>query len=100
MIIKSITDASFIKGFWKTNFRIFVFLCVSHVHASGVEFWNEYTEGMFTCFTFYYVLLLTHRVYPDNEVHGANMGPIWGRQDPGGPHVDPKNFAIWVLLWH
>ena len=23
------------------------------------------------------------------------MGPIWGRQDPGGPHVGPTNFAIW-----
>ena len=34
--------------------------------------------------------------YPDSKVHGANMGPIWGRQDPGGPHVDPMNFAIWV----
>ena len=32
---------------------------------------------------------------PHSKVHGANMGPIWGRQDPGGPHVDPKNFAIW-----
>ena len=35
--------------------------------------------------------------YPDSKVHGANMGPTWGRQDPGGPHVDPMNFAIWVL---
>ena len=33
---------------------------------------------------------------PDSEVHGANMGPIWDRQDPGGPHVGPMNFAIWV----
>ena len=24
------------------------------------------------------------------------MGPIWGRQDPGGPLVGPMNFAIWV----
>ena len=31
----------------------------------------------------------------DNKVHGTNMGPIWGRQDPGGPHVGPMNFAIW-----
>ena len=23
------------------------------------------------------------------------MGPIWGRQDPGGPHVGPMNFIIW-----
>ena len=32
---------------------------------------------------------------PDSKVHGANMGPIWGRQDPGGPHVGPMNFVIW-----
>ena len=32
---------------------------------------------------------------PDSKVHGANMGPIWGRQGPGGPHVGPMNFAIW-----
>ena len=24
------------------------------------------------------------------------MGPIWGRQDPGGPHVGPMNLAIWA----
>ena len=23
------------------------------------------------------------------------MGPVWGRQDPGGPQVGPINFAIW-----
>ena len=31
---------------------------------------------------------------PDSKDHGANMGPIWGRQDPGGPHVGPMNLAI------
>ena len=31
---------------------------------------------------------------PDSKVHVANMGPTWGRQDPGGPHVGPMNFAI------
>ena len=34
---------------------------------------------------------------PGSEVHGANMGPTWGRQDPGGPHVGPMNFAIWDI---
>ena len=34
--------------------------------------------------------------YPNSKVHGANMGPIWGRQDLGGPHVGPMNFGIWV----
>ena len=36
--------------------------------------------------------------FPDSKVHGANMGPIWGRKNPGGPHVGPMNFAIWVNL--
>ena len=35
--------------------------------------------------------------YPDSKVHGANMGPTWGRQDPGGPYVGHMNLAIWVL---
>ena len=32
---------------------------------------------------------------PDSKVHGANMGSIRGRQDPGGPHVGPMDFASW-----
>ena len=39
--------------------------------------------------------LVTQGTNPDSKVHGANMGPIWGRQDPGGPHVGPMNFAIY-----
>ena len=34
-------------------------------------------------------------LFPDSKVHGANMRPIWGRQDPDGPHVGPVNFVIW-----
>ena len=30
---------------------------------------------------------------PDSKFHGAIMGPIWGRQDPGGPMLAP-----WTLL--
>ena len=30
-------------------------------------------------------------------VHGANMGPIWDRHNPGGPHVGPINLAIWAV---
>ena len=36
--------------------------------------------------------------YPDSKVNGANVGPIWGRQAPGGPHVGPMNLAFWVFL--
>ena len=32
--------------------------------------------------------------HPDSKVHGAYMGPTWGRQDPGGPHISPMNFII------
>ena len=42
---------------------------------------------------------ITRCVYdnsPDSKLHGANMGPIWGRQDHDGAHVDPMNLAIWV----
>ena len=35
---------------------------------------------------------------PDSKVHGADMGPTWLRQDPGGPHVDPMNLAIWGII--
>ena len=31
---------------------------------------------------------------PDRKVRGAYMGPTWGRQDPGGPHVGPMDLAI------
>ena len=34
---------------------------------------------------------------PDSKVHGANMGPIWGQQEPGRLHVGPMNFAIWDI---
>ena len=32
-------------------------------------------------------------VYPGSKVHGAYMGPTWGRQVPGWPQVGP-----WSLL--
>ena len=42
--------------------------------------------------------LTTYYKYPDSKVHGDNMGPTWGRQDPGGPHVGHVNLAIWVPI--
>ena len=37
---------------------------------------------------------------PDSKVHGAKMGPTWGRQDPGGPRVGHMNLAIWDMFGH
>ena len=46
---------------------------------------------------------VTTRKFPDSKVHGAKMGPIWHRQDPGGPHVAPKKTLLAglfsILLW-
>ena len=39
-----------------------------------------------------------YQTHPDSKVHGANMGSIWDRQDPDGPHVGPMNFAIWAPM--
>ena len=53
-------------------------------------------QGSMVGLTKTYCLGLPEGEYnPDSNVHGANMGPIWGRQDPGGPHICPMNFAIW-----
>ena len=29
--------------------------------------------------------------YPDGKIHAVNMGPTWGRQDPGGPQCGPRD---------
>ena len=44
----------------------------------------------------YVLVKLSCNTSPDSKVPGANMEPIWGRQDPDEPHVGPMNFAIWV----
>ena len=40
-----------------------------------------------------------NNVLPDSQIDGANVGPTWGRQDPGGPHVDHSNVAIWAVCY-
>ena len=54
-------------------------------HIANVSYWWRIYDN-------------TGHDYPDSKVHGANIGPMWGRQDPGGPHVGPVNFALWVQL--
>ena len=31
--------------------------------------------------------------FTESKIHCANMGPIWGRQDPGGPHGWPHELC-------
>ena len=49
------------------------------------------SEPMMVYFTDAHVSLDLNN--PDDKVHGAYMGPTWGRQDPGGPMLAP-----WTLL--
>ena len=75
---------------------------IAHMHTYSTQYYylvvctdliqKEMNIGVIVC-------LLPEQAYPNSKVHGAHMGPIWGRQDPGGPHVGPMNFAIWVDRW-
>ena len=40
----------------------------------------------------------TMMAFPNNKVHGANMGPIWDRQDPCGP--DERCYLGCLLISH
>ena len=64
---------------WPTGLWLGVGVIFTLFNWVNIDFENGYTQP-----------------YPDNKFHGANIGPIWGRQDPGGPHVGPVNVAIWV----
>ena len=67
--------------------------------------WNYYSgDGSFLCTkrksyeNYSYKYNENHGYDPDSKIHGANVGPTWGRQDPGEPHVGHTNFAIWWYI--
>ena len=52
-----------------------------------------YLKSEFTlCGHLIYIVFMVD--FPDSKVHGANTGPTWGRQGPGGPHVGRMNIAF------
>ena len=63
-------------------------------HGVGKSWFKNLEYSL--CITLSYLWFM---FFPGSKVHGANMGPIWGRQDLGGPHVGPMNFNIWELFW-
>ena len=64
--------------------------------------WLELSGFLFElckkCFTQSNIMVNIACSLPDSKIHGADVGPNWGRQDPGGLHVGPMNFAIWASL--
>ena len=41
----------------------------------------------------------TGATFPENKVHGANMGPTWLLSAPDGAHVSPMSFAFRVIFY-
>ena len=64
--------------------------------ANSIHTFFDPRMRLCVCASVHVCVSATLGIYPDSKFHGANMGPIWGRQDPGGPHVCSMNFAIWV----
>ena len=67
----------------------------NHAHAITAH-WASAEDGDCSTLGRVFEVRLTSNSVPDSKVYGANMGPTWGRQDPGGPHVGPMNLVIWV----
>ena len=85
------------------NYRSWLLVELSIIH--NVSGSHNYLKSAHRIYPIIYFMLVLFRIallwiwyYPDRKVHGANMGPIWGRQDPDGPHVGPMNFAIWEFF--
>ena len=76
-----------------TKFWLWYF--VSYKTGSGAGLLSQFCP--FHCSQFFSITKITSyllNIIPDCKVYGANMGPTWGWQDPGGPHVGPINLAI------
>ena len=56
----------------------------------SVAVYLQYTVSPWLYASALQIVQFTH-----SKVHGANMGPTWGRQDPGGLHVGLMN--LWVI---
>ena len=74
-----------------------VFLAVTVVICTATVQWHINSHQLTSAKYWYHMMDILCHTVPDRKVHGAHVGPIWGRQDPGGPHVGPMNLAIWGI---
>ena len=83
-------------GFHKTkSINQFYYYC----WVFGLSLVLSINLGNFFSMEMGFYFMTVAREGPDSKVHGANVGPSWGRQDPSGPHVGHMNFAIWDVFW-
>ena len=72
-----------------------LYFCI--FHSSIHPYMYSYIRGwILKCYISWLIALFDSldKHSPDSKVPGVNMGPIWGRQGPGGPHVGPINFSL------
>ena len=63
------------------------FKAVINSFRQSIDQWQCTAIQFYPSFTQLDAMLHRPTLYiiPESKVHGANMGPIWGRQDLGGP---------------
>ena len=68
--------------------------------SSFVHSWGNYLPLFKWCRIRYCLMFYSdsYSPFPDDKVHGANMGPTWVLSAPDGPHVGPMNHTNRVLL--
>ena len=76
------------SGKWRSS-------CLGLNVLTDQNLWPLHSSAGLTV-TYAEMQLLAEQRFSDSKVHGANMGPNWDRQDPGGSRVGPMNLAIWV----
>ena len=72
------------------SFMLTNMLCVNEMLFKKFIFFGNFYSVSFVITSFASKFMID---IPDSKVHGANMGPIWGRQDPGGPHAGPHELC-------
>ena len=83
--------ATVICGVTVVNISSWVHFYLWRWYIGRNSLWMNYT-------TSYIQAKFSQTYATESKVHVANMGPIWGRQVPGGPHVGHMNLAIWGKL--
>ena len=76
-------------------------ICMYVMHVCHAKYTHNWTFRIFCCCIHLKGLqtpcngVWQKQYNPDSKIHRAYMGPTWGRQDPGGPHVGPMILVIW-----
>ena len=101
-------NSKIVAARWVTSRLYGIYVGVGGLHECYIEYnrhiWynitymKHYRPDKIAYWRWYQPLIAGTRLghiqaFPDSKVHGADMGTIWGRQDPDGPHVGPMNFV-------